>query len=234
MTLKKANSILYSDEEDWYLYGINDPLASYHDNDEVKTTLLSEKYQIYNLTIKKNLFIGQKPIEFYFFENKIFKFDKSSGIWSLWYSKDETLSSSTGDINVSDDNQLKLIKGDVVIYIDSEGSVLEESYIDEPEYLEQIPLKNGYFIVKLIDGYWGIVDDENNYAVLAQYDMISPINVKYLRFKAGNKWGVMSIEGDILIDAKYNSIESYSNGEFVVTKADPSKLGESISEKIEI
>lgn len=228
------NSILYSDEEDWYLYGINDPLASYHDNDEVKTTLLSEKYQIYNLTIKKNLFIGQKPIEFYFFENKIFKFDKSSGIWSLWYSKDETLSSSTGDINVSDDNQLKLIKGDVVIYIDSEGSVLEESYIDEPEYLEQIPLKNGYFIVKLIDGYWGIVDDENNYAVLAQYDMISPINVKYLRFKAGNKWGVMSIEGDILIDAKYNSIESYSNGEFVVTKADPSKLGESISEKIEI
>lgn len=228
------NSILYSDEEDWYLYGIDDPLASYHNNDEVKTTLLSEKYQIYNLTIKKNLFVGQKPIEFYFFENKIFKFDKSSGIWSLWYSNDETLSSLTDDINVSDDNQLKLIKDDIVLYIDSDGSVLEESYIDEPEYLEQVPLTNGYFIVKLVDGYWGIVDDENNYAVLAQYDMISPINEKYLRFKAGNKWGVMNIEGDILIDAKYNSIESYSNGEFVVTKADPSKLGELISERIEL
>jgi hypothetical protein len=144
------------------------------------------------------------------------------------------LSSLTDDINVSDDNQLKLIKDDIVLYIDSDGSVLEESYIDEPEYLEQVPLTNGYFIVKLVDGYWGIVDDENNYAVLAQYDMISPINEKYLRFKAGNKWGVMNIEGDILIDAKYNSIESYSNGEFVVTKADPSKLGELISERIEL
>lgn len=96
------------------------------------------------------------------------------------------MSSLTDDINVSDDNQLKLIKDDIVLYIDSDGSVLEESYIDEPEYLEQVPLTNGYFIVKLVDGYWGIVDDENNYAVLAQYDMISPINEKYLRFKAGN------------------------------------------------
>ena len=106
--------------------------------------------------------------------------------------------------------------------------------MDEPEYLEQIPLKNGYFIVKLVDGYWGIVDDENNYAVLAQYNMISPINKKYLRFQTGDKWGVMNIEGDILIDAKYNSIESYSNGGFVVTKADSSKSGELISERIEL
>lgn len=228
------NSILYSDEEDWYLYGIDDPLASYHNNDEVKMTLLSDRYQIYNLTIKKNLFIGQKPIEFYFFENKIFKFDKTSGIWSLWYSIDEILSSSTEEIIVSDDNQLKLIKDDVIFFIDSEGTISEESYSDEPGYLEQIPLKNGYFMVKLVDGYWGVVDDENNYAVLAQYNMISPINEKYLRFQVGNKWGVMNIEGDILIDAKYNSIEAYINGEFVVTKTDPSRLGEYITEKIDI
>lgn len=135
---------------------------------------------------------------------------------------------------MTDDNQLKLIKEDTVLYIDSDGTISEEAYIDEPEYLEQIPLKNGYFIVKLIDGYWGIVDDENNYAVLAQYNMISPINGKYLRFQAGNKWGVMSIEGDILIDAKYNSIESYSDGGFVVTKVDPSQLDEITTEKIDL
>lgn len=228
------NLTLYSDGEDWYLLGIDDPLASYNNNDEVKTTILSDKYQIYNLSIKKNVFIGQKPIEYYFFEDKIFKFDKSSRIWTLWYSNDEILSSSSDDINVTDDNQLKLIKEDTVLYIDSDGTISEEAYIDEPEYLEQIPLKNGYFIVKLIDGYWGIVDDENNYAVLAQYNMISPINGKYLRFQAGNKWGVMSIEGDILIDAKYNSIESYSDGGFVVTKVDPSQLDGITTEKIEI
>lgn len=228
------NLTLYSDGEDWYLLGIDDPLASYNNNDEITTTILSDKHQIYNLSIKKNIFIGQKPIEYYFFEDKIFKFDKSSRIWTLWYSNDEILSSSSDDINVTDDNQLKLIKEDTVLYIDSDGTISEETYMDEPEYLEQIPLKNGYFIVKLIDGYWGIVDDENNYAVLAQYNMISPINGKYLRFQAGNKWGVMSIEGDILIDAKYNSIESYSDGGFVVTKVDPSQLGEITTEKIEI
>lgn len=228
------NLTLYSDGEDWYLLGIDDPLASYNNNDEVKTTILSDKYQIYNLSIKKNVFIGQKSIEYYFFEDKIFKFDKSSRIWTLWYSNDEILSSSSDDINVTDDNQLKLIKEDTVLYIDSDGTISEEAYIDEPEYLEQIPLKNGYFIVKLIDGYWGIVDDENNYAVLAQYNMISPINGKYLRFQARNKWGVMSIEGDILIDAKYNSIESYSDGGFVVTKVDPSQLDEITTEKIDL
>lgn len=226
------NSILYSDGEDWYLLGINDALAIYNDSDEIQINLLSEKYKIYNLTIKKHIYIGQKPIEFYFFRDQIFKFDKSSKVWTLWYTKEENLLSSTNEIKVTNDNQLKLIKDDAVVYISPDGTISEEAYIDEPEYLEQIPLKNGYFIVKLIDGYWGIVDDENNYAVLAQYDMISPINGKYLRFQTGDKWGVMNIEGDILIDAKYHSIESYSNGEFVVTKKNTLKPGEIITEKI--
>lgn len=226
------NSILYSDGEDWYLLGINDALAIYNDSDEILINLLSEKYKIYNLTIKKHIYIGQKPIEFYFFRDQIFKFDKSSKVWALWYTKEENLLSSTNEIKVTNDNQLKLIKDDAVVYISPDGTISEEAYIDEPEYLEQIPLKNGYFIVKLIDGYWGIVDDENNYAVLAQYDMISPINGKYLRFQTGDKWGVMNIEGDILIDAKYHSIESYSNGEFVVTKKNTLKPGEIITEKI--
>ena len=228
------NLTLYSDGEDWYLFGIDDPLASYNNNDEVKTTILSDKYQIYNLSIKKNVFIGQKPIEYYFFEDKIFKFDKSSRIWTLWYSNDEILSSSSDDINVTDDNQLKLIKDDTVLYIDSDGTISEEAYMDEPEYLEQIPLKNGYFIVKLIDGYWGIVDDENNYAVLAQYNMICPISKKYLRFQAGDKWGVMNIEGDILIDAQYHSIESSCDGGFVVKKENPTNSEEFIIEKIDL
>lgn len=228
------DSIIYSDGEDWYLLGINDALAIYNDSDEIQINLLSEKYKIYNLTIKKNLYIGQKPIEFYFFGNQIFKFDKASKVWTLWYTKEEVLLSSTNEIKVTDDNQLKLIKDDIVIYIAPDGTISEEAYIDEPEYLEQIPLKNGYLIVKLIDGYWGIVDDENNYAVLAQYDMISLINGKYLRFQTGDKWGVMNIEGDILIDAKYHSIESYSNGEFVVTKKNPFKSGEIITEKISL
>lgn len=228
------NSILYSDGEDWYLSGINDALAIYNDNDEIQINLLSEKYTIYNLIITKHLYIGQKPIEFYFFGNQIFKFDKASKVWTLWYTKEEILLSPTDEIKVTDDNQLKLIKDDAVIYISPDGTISEEAYIDEPEYLEQIPLKNGYLIVKLIDGYWGIVDDENNYAVLAQYDMISPINGKYLRFQTGDKWGVMNIEGDILIDAKYHSIESYSNGEFVVTKKNPFKSEEIITEKISL
>lgn len=228
------NSILYSDGEDWYLAGINDALAIYNDNDEIQINLLSEKYKIYNLTIKKHLYIGQKPVEFYFFGDQIFKFDKSSKVWTLWYTKEENLLSSTNEIKVTNDNQLKLIKDDAVVYISPDGTISEEAYIDEPEYLEQIPLKNGYIIVKLIDGYWGIVDDENNYAVLAQYDMINPINGKYLRFQTGDKWGVMNIEGDILIDAKYHSVESYSNGEFVVTKKNTLKPGEIIKEKIRL
>lgn len=52
------DSILYSDGVDWYLLGIDDALAIFHDNDEIQINLLSEKYKIYNLTIKKNLYIG--------------------------------------------------------------------------------------------------------------------------------------------------------------------------------
>lgn len=226
------NSVLYSDGEDWYLLGIDDSLAIYNDNDEFQINMLSEKYRIYNLTIKKNLYIGQKPIEFYLFDDKIFKFDKSSKVWTLWYSNDEILLSTSDDFQVTDDNQLKLLKDNLVLYIAPDGTISEETYIEEPAYVERIPLKNGYFIVKLVDGYWGIVDDEENYAVLAQYNMISPINVKYLRFQTGNLWGVMTIEGDILIDAKYHSIESYSNGEFVVTKENPLNSEEIITEKI--
>lgn len=87
--------------------------------------------------------------------------------------------SSADKIKITDDNQLGLIKDDAVVYISPDGTISEEAHIDEPEYLEQIPLKNGYFIVKLIDD-WGIIDDENNYAVLAQYDQ-------------SHKWKVSSI-----------------------------------------
>lgn len=227
-------AILYSDGEDWYLYGIDDSLAVYDDNDEIQAVLISDKYKIYQLRIRKNTYIGQKPIEFYFFEDQIFKLDKSSCLWTLWYTNEDILAASSDDIEITADNQLKLTKGDLVLYLAPDGTVSEEAFIDEPEYLVRQPLSNGYFIVQLVDGYWGIVDDENNYAVLAQYDMISPINKKFLRFQSGDNWGVMSIEGDILIDAKYKSIESYSNGSFVVTRVDLSKSGESIIEKVEL
>ena len=226
-------SILYSDGEDWYIWGIADSLADYNPNDEIRVSILSDKYLIIGLQIRKNLYIGQKPIEFYFIDNQIFKLDKYSNNWTLWYSADDEPNYQV-EIEITVDNQLKLLRNDQVIYLSPDGTISEEGYIEEPEYLEQQPLQNGYFIVKLVDGYWGIVDDENNYAVLAQYNMISPINKKYLRFQTGDKWGVMNIEGDILIDAKYNSIESYSNGGFVVTKADSSKSGELISERIEL
>lgn len=226
-------SILYSDGEDWYLLGISDSLVEYNLNDEILSSILSDRYLIYNLKIRKNLYIGQKPIEFYFVDNQIFKLDKYSQTWSLWYSDEEKLFDQA-DIEVTTDNQLKLIKNGQVLYLSPDGTILEEGIIDEPEYLVQRPLPNGYFIVKLIDGYWGVVDDENNYAVLAQYDMISQINKKYLRFQSGEKWGVMTNDGDIVIDAKYNSIESYDDGSFTVTLNDPANSGKLLRQEIEV
>lgn len=227
-------AILYSDDEDWYLLGIEDSMAVYDDNDEIQASLISDKYKIYQLRIRKNSYIGQKPIEFYFFEDQIFKLDKSSDKWTLWYTEEEILLTSSDDIKVTNENLLKLVKDDLVLYLAPDGTILEESFIDEPEYLERQPLSNGYFIVKQVDGYWGIVDDENNYAVLAQYDMISPINRKFLRFQSGNKWGIMNIDGDILIDAKYNSIESYQDGSFTVTLNNPANPSELLRQDIEV
>ena len=227
------DSILYSDGEDWYLRGIADPLVDYNPNDDIQSSILSDKYLIYYLQIRKNQYIGQKLVEFFIIDSQIFKLDKNSNEWALWYSEEDDLNDHV-KIEITDDNQLKLLRNDQVIYLSPDGTISEEGYIEEPEYLEQKPLPNGYYIVKLVDGYWGIVDDENNYAVLAQYNMICPINKKYLRFQAGDKWGVMNIEGDILIDAQYHSIESYCDGGFVVKKENPANHEEFIIEKLDL
>ena len=44
-------SILYSDGEDWYIWGIADSLADYNPNDEIRVSILSDKYLIIGLCL---------------------------------------------------------------------------------------------------------------------------------------------------------------------------------------
>ncbi len=178
---------------------------------------IHERDQIIELLSQKNDFIGQISPEFYLCGVRILKKDLRIGKWSIWGSETPVKRKEKWDsIELVSDNQIRLSNADRVVYLAMDGTISEEATIDEPEYMERKPLPNGYFIIAQNDGYWGLADDENNYAVLPQYDAIEPINEKYLRFKAGTKWGVMSIFGDTILDADYASIESFEDGCFNV------------------
>lgn len=229
------DSILYSNGKEWHILGIIDSVAPYSDSDKVKVDIVSKEQGIYHLVIEKNLFAGQLPEEVYFFGGQIFKRIKSLAKWILWYSVGERMYSAQWDnVEVTSDNKLKLIREDGVTCLTLDGTLSVEPVTDEPDYIVRYSLSNGFSIVEKDDRYWGIVDNENNYIVLPEYDMIEPVNERFLRFQVEGKWGVMSIKGDVIIDAEYNTIDSFTGDGFYVTKPDPEKPWESLSGKIDM
>lgn len=223
------DGILYSDKKEWHIFGIIDSLASYDSNDNIKVERVSENSKVFHLVINKHLFQGQIPEEFYFSGEQIFKKDKSLNKWTLWSSNGiRTYGTSWDSIEITNKSQLKLINEDNVVYLSPDGSVTEETIIKHREYLVCEPLGNGKFIIKDVHNYWGIVDGQDNDIVTPKYDMIEILDKKYLRFQSKGKWGVITIDGNVVIEAKYKSIESSCEEGFNVSIPNPEKLWESL------
>lgn len=229
--------ILYSNGNDWYIFGIIEAIASYNDNDEISIKTISKQDNIYNLIIKKHLYDGQRSEEFYFFGDQLFHKDKWTGRWQLMSSHGIKIERNYWDnLEITPDKRLKLINGNFVTYLSSDGQTEEKPIIDESKIIIQKSLPNGYAIVKDEDNYYGIVDNNKNIVVDLKYDNIEPIDdtYLYLRYHSWGKWGVMSYEGVIITKPLYKSIDSSCNGGFNVTISDPDKSWKTLSGKIDI
>lgn len=226
--------ILYSDKNEWHIFGIIDPIASYDSKDTIRVEMVSEDSKVFRLIINKRLFSGQLPEEFYFSREQIFKKDKSLNKWILWCSNGVKLNGASWDsIEVTDEFQLKLINDNKVTLLARDGAVTEETIIKQRDYLLHEPLENGNFIVKDLRGFWGIVDYQDNNVVYPQCDLIEKMDNSHLRFLSKGKWGVMDTDGNVIIEARYKTIDSVCENGFNVSIPNPEKPWEVLHGRID-
>lgn len=91
---------------------------------------------------------------------------------------------------------------------------LKENVIVPIKYQKFITDGNGIFITKL-NGYWGIVDSENNQLVKNDCEKIKSLHDTIL-IKRYNKYGLTNLDGKIIYDIKYDKIKKL--GEYIIVK----------------
>lgn len=221
--------ILYVSKGNWYLFGVIDPLTSFAVEDEVVVSTISKLASIYHLMIKKYLFKGQQPEEFYFVGNEIFKKNNSSGKWSLWQSNGEKVTNISWDsLEITSEDTIKVSSNGRTQLLSLDGTIIEEQ-----KYKSESKLSNGYSIVESFDGDWGITDSDGIEIITPQYDIIITIDEKFLKVKKGNHWGIITSTGQIIAEPIYHSVDSFDGKCFVVTKSDETRGWGFLSGKID-
>lgn len=211
--------ILYVSKGNWYLFGVIDPLTSFAIDDEVVVSTISKQSSIYHLIIKKSLFKGQQPEEFYFVGNEIFKKNSSSGKWGLWQSNGEKVTDISWDsLEFSSEDTIKVSSNGRTQLLALDGTVIKEQ-----KYKSESKLANGYSIVETFDEYWGLTDNNDLEVVLPEYDSIIAIDENFLKVQKGNSWGVITSIGQIIAEPIYRSVDGFDGKCFCVTKADETK-----------
>jgi len=206
--------ILYVSKGNWYLFGVIDPLSSFAMEDEVVVSTISKLSSIYHLLIKKYLFEGQQPEEFYFVGNEIFKKNSSSGKWGLWQSNGEKVTDIYWDsLEFTSDDKIKVSSDGRTQLLALDGTIIEEQ-----KYRSESKLANGYSIVESIDGLWGIKDNNEIEVIEPKYGAIIVLDVNFLKVQEGNRWGIITSAGRIIAEPIYHSVDSFDGEKFSVTK----------------
>ena len=91
---------------------------------------------------------------------------------------------------------------------------LNEKVIVPIKYQKFILDGNGIFITKL-NGYWGILDSDNNILVKNDCDKIKSLYDTIL-IKRYHKYGLANLDGKIIYDVKYDKIKKL--GEYILVK----------------
>ena len=91
---------------------------------------------------------------------------------------------------------------------------LEEKPVVPIKYQKFITEGNGIFITKL-NGYWGIIDSENNVLVKNECEKIKPLSETILLKRYG-KYGLCDLDGKMLFDIQYDKIKT--KGEYIIVK----------------
>lgn len=211
--------ILYASKDNWYLFGIIDPLTTFASSDNVVVSTISRRSSIYHLIIKKHLFTGQQPEEFYFVGNEIFKKNINSGKWSLWQSNGEKVTDISWDtLEFTSEDTIKVSINGRTQLLSLDGTVL-----DEQRYKSEIQLTNCNLIIESFDGLWGITDVNNNEIVSPIYDAIIVLGDKYLKFQKGIRWGIMTSTGEIISKPVFQNVIRFDGENFEVTKPNETK-----------
>ncbi len=206
--------ILYASKGNWHLFGVIDPLTSFAKDDKVDVSIISKTSSIYHLIIKKCLFEGQQPEEFYFVGNEIFKKNISSGKWSLWQSNGEKVTDISWDsLEFTSEDKIKVSTDGRTQLLSLDGTVIKEQ-----KYKSESKLANGYSIVETFDEYWGITDSNDCEVVLPIYDSIIALDDTFLKVKKGNSWGIITSTGRIIAEPIYHSVDGFDGNCFIVTK----------------
>ena len=105
------------------------------------------------------------------------------------------------------ENYVKIISNDNVIYLDFEGEIKESSEL----------LSNNTIFAKEQDGKWGYVNSNGTAVIDFQYDLAHDINeYGYGAIKSDGKWGVISSDGEFILDPTYSidDVEPIFIGEY--------------------
>lgn len=206
--------ILYASKGNWYLFGVIDPLTSYASDDEVVVSTISNTSSIYHLIIKKYLFKGQQPEEFYFVGNEIFKKNSSSRKWSLWQSNGEKVTDISWDsLEFTSEDTIKVSSNGRTQLLALDGTIIEEQ-----KYKSESKLANGYSIVETFDEYWGMTDSNDLEVVSPKYDSIISLDDNFLKVQKGNSWGIITSTGQIIAEPTYRSVDGFDGNCFIVTR----------------
>lgn len=206
--------ILFASKGSWHLFGVIDPLTSFTKDDEVVVSTISKTSSIYHLIIKKNLFEGQHPEEFYFVGNEIFKKNNSSGKWSLWQSNGEKVTDVYWDsLEFTSNDTIKVSSNGRTQTLALDGTVIEEQ-----RYKFESKLANGYSIVETFEENWGLIDNNDAEIVPLIYDAIIAFDDHFLKVRKGSMWGIITSTGQMIVNPIYHSVDGFDGECFVVTK----------------
>lgn len=115
-----------------------------------------------------------------------------------------------GRIRVS--NNISLLKVEYGI-IDYAGNVVVPL---KYQAINSGNLNNGLYMTKL-NGFWGLMDLDNNVYIRNENDSIKIILAAY-KIKKDGKWGLVNINGQKVLDTKYDKIDT--KGDFIIVKQD--------------
>jgi hypothetical protein len=109
-------------------------------------------------------------------------------------------------------------------YIDPTGKfIIERQFEDVSEF------HKGLAGVKVFNGKWELINKDGAAVSAAKFDALGecgqaskplePNTIIYCPYKEGNKWGYLSSNGDVKINAAYENAEPFSEGMAAVSKA---------------
>ena len=116
-----------------------------------------------------------------------------------------------------------VLKDGVLTFINTEGNpVFEKSFLFyyEDKYYDIAPqFHNGLCVMRTLDNKWGLIDKQGEWVVEPVYNAIYAPQNGYRIVFDGNKYGLLTLEGQMALPLEYDDINPYqtSNG-FAITK----------------